>query len=164
MKSEYKLTRDDFRNGLKIHMLVPKVKVYAAIIATFWIGGFLWFGSERALTFGVLITMWMVVVGVVSFYFALYKGARIYDENAECQSSIAMELMNNELSIKSDKSQTLLPAERVFKVRVSPAYYLIYINSLLFYLVPKAVLDENVELRDWLNNADFKLPPHKRVR
>lgn len=87
---------------------------------------------------------------LVSYHFRRGKFIRQLDENVELSSQMDCSVVDGELFIKSDKSTSLIPRDRLIMIKSNKIITLLYRSSFVFNIIPTSVINSDENIRAFL--------------
>jgi hypothetical protein len=147
----YQLSKNILFSAAKIHQ--AKSTMIACCIASLAVS--IAIIIKHGLTLPILITLliciiilWVFLLTIHRFY--IIKIANQFHENAEFRGNFTAFLKDNELNIQTDMSSTRIPRDRIYKIKMNDQVVLLYVSSLIFYVIPRKSYDSFIELKNWL--------------
>ena len=149
------ITLADYRRAMRINLfrrprnlVKPMVVVVLASLAILWVTGALWL--ESALTVVLLGPLLMAVVVPLKLH-VLAK--RLYAQQVELRMPITFTWDDRQVTVTTERSTSSTPWTDYLRVLQDDELVLLYLNDLLFQIVPKRAFDAD-ELDAFLARAE----------
>ena len=154
MKHEFTLTKNDFEKSFNAIYVGKILKVYVILIAISILIGVIIYSENplKGALFSVVITAWFVVSGFISYYYRKWKFIKAFNETDEYISQMSAEIVDGELILKTDKTTSSIPRDRIKNYIVKNGIILLYRNDMLVHIVPESIIINDPVMKNWLTS------------